>query len=161
MTQPPTIVNPLSPSPIYDVARPAGFATLGAMRWNHTSDPMFLEQLIFDNNIGLTTWRRVLIYPDDLPPMPLPPPTITELFPTSAVIGSGDMQLYVMGTGFTPNSIVVLDGVEQPTSFIDIQDLIILLKPSLETVPRDVLVTVRRVADAQESAPATFTFLAA
>jgi hypothetical protein len=56
--------------------------------------------------------------PDD-PKHELPPLTLSDIDPDTAVLGSMiDFTLTVTGSGFTPNSVIVFDDEEMPTVFV-------------------------------------------
>ena len=49
----------------------------------------------------------------------LPPLTLTDIDPDSATLGAmTDFTLTVTGTGFTPNTVIVFDDEELPTTFV-------------------------------------------
>jgi hypothetical protein len=83
--------------------------------------------------------------------VPIPPPiapdvaaTVTGLSPDTAVAGdAADIEMSVMGDGFTPDSRIVFNGLEEPTTFVSAAQLSTGVKPSLFKVPADCPVSVR------------------
>jgi hypothetical protein len=53
---------------------------------------------------------------NQVPPPPDEPPEITSLEPDNATIGSPSFTLYIHGTGFTPGSVIVFAGHDEPTT---------------------------------------------
>ena len=54
----------------------------------------------------------------DAGPAELPPLVLTDIDPDSVVIGMTDFTLTVTGSGFTPESVIVFDDEEMPTTFL-------------------------------------------
>ena len=53
-----------------------------------------------------------------------------------------DVTLHVQGTGFTPETVILFNGLEEPTVFVSATDVTTLVKPSLFLVPADCPVSV-------------------
>jgi hypothetical protein len=69
-------------------------------------------------------------------------PVISELTPSSCVIGEADFTLLVAGTGFYPGSIIHFAGYDEPTTYAD-GTLSTGVKPSLWQNPDVVQVQVK------------------
>ena len=85
------------------------------------------------------------------PPEPTPPPdepaTIIALTPDSAVAGdAADITMVVTGAGFDAASVIVFDGLDEPTTLVSPTQVSTGVKPSLFVVPADCLVGVRNAA---------------
>jgi len=48
----------------------------------------------------------------------LPPLVLSDIDPDTMVVGTGTLTLTVTGSGFTPNSVVVFDDADTPTTFV-------------------------------------------
>jgi hypothetical protein len=59
----------------------------------------------------------------DAGPAELPPLVLSDISPDAMVVGSGTFPLTVTGEGFTPESVVVFDDAEVPTSFVSPTEL--------------------------------------
>ena len=81
------------------------------------------------------------------------PPTVTSIEPTSAALGAPDVTLHVYGTGFTPDTVILFNGGEEPTTYVVASEVTTLLRPSSAEVAVTVLVSVVGAADGVE-----FTF---
>jgi hypothetical protein len=79
------------------------------------------------------------------PGVPTPdPPTLTALEPNTAIAGDNvDVEMIVEGTGFLAGSVIVFNGIDEPTTFIDDTQVSTGVKPSLFVVPADCPVAVR------------------
>jgi hypothetical protein len=65
-----------------------------------------------------------------------PQPTIESLDPDEADAGDAeDITMHVRGSGFTAQSVIVFNGHDEPTVFVDEGDITTIVKPSLFTVP--------------------------
>lgn len=69
-------------------------------------------------------------------------PTLTSLVPPNAVIGSASFDLHVHGTNFTPESVIIFAGVEEPTTFISATEVTTGINMPLWTGPAVVQVQV-------------------
>lgn len=84
------------------------------------------------------------------------PPTIDHLHPDSAPSGGSDIRLYVHGTGFTSESVIVFNDNEEPTVMESSNILSTGVRPSLFVVPAVVEVKVK--TGDEESSALNFTF---
>lgn len=87
-------------------------------------------------------------------------PTLASIDPTSAIIGGADVVMTVTGDNFTPESVIVFNFGDEPTTYIDGEHVSTLVKPSTAGTPGDYPVYVRQPG-AGDSNSATFTFHAA
>lgn len=83
-------------------------------------------------------------------------PNIDHLHPSTAKAGGSDMRLFVHGMGFTAESKIVFNDVEEPTTMETSNILSTGVRPSLFIVPADVEVKV--VTGDEESNTLIFTF---
>jgi IPT/TIG domain len=88
--------------------------------------------------------------PEDLapvtPPEPEPnpdAPTITSLAPATAVIGSTDFTMRVLGTNFIETSVITFNGGDEATEFVSDTELTTGIKPSTAGTPGDYPVQVK------------------
>lgn len=96
---------------------------------------------------------------------PLTPPvapdvaaTVTGLSPDTAVAGdAADIEMSVMGEGFTSASVIIFNGLEEPTTFVSAAQLTTGVKPSLFVVPADCPVGVRTGSAMSNEIPFSFT----
>jgi hypothetical protein len=88
---------------------------------------------------------------------PPPPLVVSSLAPAQATIGDPDLEMHVIGEGFTTICIINFNGGDEPTTFISDTELSTIVKPSTATVAGAVPVTVKR--GEEESAPLDFTFI--
>lgn len=91
---------------------------------------------------------------DDQPPLQL---TISNLEPASAHVGDPDLVVHVIGTGFTPNSLITVDRVNLPTTLHSPTDLSTIIRPSEKTIPGMALITVK--TGSEESNSLSFNLL--
>lgn len=87
------------------------------------------------NELGYYGWELVAILPTttvrepvgffrrDLITTPPPPFALTALEPASAVLGDPSFTLRVLGTGFTPDSTIVWNGADEPTTYVTATEL--------------------------------------
>ena len=88
-------------------------------------------------------------------------PTITELSPNTAICGDAmDIRLYVTGTGFSKDSVITFNGLDEPTTFHGPDRVSTGVKPSLFVVPAVCPVGVRNPGYAA-TATQDFTFVEA
>ena len=59
----------------------------------------------------------------DAGPVELPPLVLSDISPDSMVVGSGTFPLSVTGSGFTPESVVVFNDLDMPTTFVSQTEL--------------------------------------
>lgn len=50
-------------------------------------------------------------------------PEVTSLNPSTVVLGSPSFDVHVVGKGFTPTSVIVFNGFEEPTTFVSETDV--------------------------------------
>jgi hypothetical protein len=92
-----------------------------------------------------------------VPPEPPALPTLTSLSPNTAVAGApDDIVMSAIGTGFTPQSIIVFNGFSEPTTFVSDTEVTTGVKPSLFVVPAVCPVEVH--TGTTVSGPIDFTF---
>jgi len=84
-------------------------------------------------------------------------PTISVLTPNTAECGSADLEMKVTGTGFTPTSVIVFNGHDEPTDFISDTEVGTGVKPSLFAVPATCPIKVRDTAGVSNSLNFDFT----
>lgn len=88
-----------------------------------------------------------------------PPPHLSGLQPQNAFAGDGvDVELQVIGSDFTAESVVMFDGQDKLTTYVSATELTVIVEPSLYS-PSEVPVMVRN-GDGQESDPLPFEFIA-
>lgn len=88
-------------------------------------------------------------------------PTATALVPTSATIGDPSFTVHVQGTGFTPSSVILWNGLEEPTTVVSPTELTTGVNMPLWTAPAVVPVTVQTGGVHVTDPPLTFEFLPA
>ena len=85
-------------------------------------------------------------------------PDVTSLDPDEADAGDAtDITMRVTGTGFTEDSVITFNGIDEPTVFVSETEVTTVVKPSLFTVPAICPVTVKN--GALESDALEFEFL--
>ena len=90
-------------------------------------------------------------------PEPPAPPELTSLSPNTAVSGDAtDITMSCIGSGFTPDSIIVFNGYIEPTTFVSDTEVTTGVKPSLFAVPAVCPVEVH--TGSQVAGPIDFTF---
>jgi hypothetical protein len=91
------------------------------------------------------------------PPEPVAAPELDSLSPDTAVSGDAtDITMSVIGSGFTPDSIIVFNGNPEPTTMVSDTELTTGVKPSLFVVPAVCPVEVH--TGSQRTAAVDFTF---
>jgi hypothetical protein len=85
------------------------------------------------------------------------PPQITALEPASASITDPDFEGHVRGLNFTEDSVIIWNGAEEPTRFIDSTNIWTTVVPSVVTAPTVLDVYVRN-GDGQVSGIVPFTW---
>jgi hypothetical protein len=88
---------------------------------------------------------------------PGPAPTLTSLDPNTAVLGAPNITMHCRGSGFTPESVIVFAGQDEPIVFISPEDITTVITLSLPWGAVTVPVSVRN-ADGQQTADLDFTF---
>lgn len=84
-------------------------------------------------------------------PPPVETPVLSYLAPATAVIGSPDFTLMCVGSGFNFASVIVFNGGDEPTTFVDENSVSTVVKPSLVGTPISVPVYVRNAGLVSES----------
>jgi hypothetical protein len=85
------------------------------------------------------------------------PPQVTGLEPSSASITGADFEGHIRGLNFTEDSVIIWNGAEEPTRFVDSTDLWTTVVPSVVTAPTVLDVYVRN-GDGQVSNIVPFTW---
>jgi hypothetical protein len=85
------------------------------------------------------------------------PPQITALEPSSASITDPDFEGHIRGLNFTEDSVIIWNGQEEPTRFIDSTNIWTTVVPSVVTAPTVLDVYVRN-GDGQVSGIVPFTW---
>lgn len=117
--------------------------------YNETQPALVVQsQAVFALLPGPGTWRDT--------PYP-PPPGLTSLNPTTAMLGGPNFTLHVLGSGFSPTSVIVWNGADEPTTFISESEVTTDVDMSTATVAMDVPVAVRE--DTLVSTTLTFTLI--
>jgi hypothetical protein len=102
--------------------------------------------------------RIVKMYGEEVDKSFFPPVTLTALEPDTAVLGSDDIVLTCVGSGFIPGAVtIVFNGFDEPTTVIDDAHCSTGVKPSIFTVAESLPVTIRGAAGETASLPFTFT----
>lgn len=86
-------------------------------------------------------------------------PFISSLSPNTVVLGSPSFDIHVMGSGFTPASIIVFNGFDEPTTFVSPTELTTGINMDVWAAPVVVPVGVRN-DDGILSDPQNFEFTA-
>jgi hypothetical protein len=79
-------------------------------------------------------------YPSEPPPPVATRPWIGSLTPASAAVGSGPLTLTVTGGNFTATSVIVFNGADQATTFVDSATLTTSISPAAPAGERLVFV---------------------
>lgn len=149
--------NPTSPGAwvsehIWELASSPGWADAWASAVeNGVADPGANEAVITDGMI------LAAVQPIGAPEPPAPL-TITAIEPSSASITDADFEGHIRGTGFTEDSVIIWNGAEEPTRFVDSTDIWTTVVPSVVTAPTTVNVHV--VSDGQATGILPFTWTA-
>jgi PKD repeat protein len=88
-----------------------------------------------------------------------PAPVLSALVPDTATLTDEDFEGHVHGTGFIDGAVIVWNGGDEPTRFVDETDLWTTVVPSAVTSPTTIEVYVRN-PDGQRSNSLTFTWAA-
>lgn len=156
--------------PLDDAGVPSGPATvnpplgLGAKAASVTANP---KSPVPDNEHALYTTSGAELIPPltsnvdkRTDPNQGPPivPAIISLTPNTAPANDPtDIVMVVEGTNFTPNSVIVFNGYDEPTTFISDTQVSTGVKPSLFEVEAECPVEVRGGGGVSNSLPFTFT----
>lgn len=87
-----------------------------------------------------------------------PLPEITSLNPSSATLGGQSFVLHVMGKNFGPNSQIIWNGSEEPTTYVSETELTTLVDMSTAEVAAQIPVMIQS-GEGVLSAPATFNLV--
>jgi hypothetical protein len=79
--------------------------------------------------------------------------------PNTAEVGGPDLTVTVSGSGFTPESVIVWNGGDEPTTFLNKSTLTTTVKPSTASGPVTVPITVRN-GELTSVEAVNFTFIA-
>lgn len=101
--------------------------------------------------------KREIPTPKQLDPGNPKNPVVSEIVPTSAVLGDPDLTLVVHGSGFTDSSAVMFDGAPLVSTLRSANEISAVITPSAETTAHAVAVTVR-TGRIRAKDPLTFTF---
>lgn len=130
----------------------------------HRSSPLGIYQYGYDPDTR-QAWMRGLSEPGgDWTPwatfgVPLPALVIDSLNPASMVIGDPEQTLEVIGEGFTRSAVIIFNGGEERTTFVDSTKLTTQVKPALASFPITLPVYVRQ--NMRVSNTVNFSFTAA
>lgn len=70
-------------------------------------------------------------------------PVVVSLSPSTVVLGSPSFDVHVIGTGFNPDSVIVFNGHDEPTTFVSATDLSTGVNMPLWQAPAVVPIAVR------------------
>ena len=85
-------------------------------------------------------------------------PTVSSLSPNTAVSGDeADITMTVNGSGFMNGTVILFNGLDEPTTFISSSQVSTGVKPSLFVVPAECPVGVRNGSIKSNEMPFTFT----
>ena len=96
----------------------------------------------------------------EMPPDPdeAQAPVLSALSPDHCAIGDADFTLYVSGTGLTAESVITFAGMDEPTTFNDLDSSVsTLVKPSLWLAADTVDCSVHNSGMVSNSLPFEFT----
>jgi hypothetical protein len=85
------------------------------------------------------------------------PPEVTSLNPNHAIVGGPEVTMSVVGSGFSPDSVIVFNGGEEPTTFVSPTEVTTMVEPSTAVGPATVPVGVRDGGADSNTLPFTFT----
>jgi hypothetical protein len=94
---------------------------------------------------------------DPADPVVPPSPWLQDLNRATAIVGSIDVPMTCIGSNFTDQSVIVFDGVEKNTTFLNDAAVTCVISPAQETAPRQVDVLVRDTTG--DSNILVFTFI--
>lgn len=110
------------------------------------------------NNMRRVYLQHGLAWPpgsENVEPVPLP--HLESLSPQEIVLDSPDLVVSVLGSYFTDDAKVLFAGVEQPTTFVDVNNLTVEVSPVDVEQAGDVAVIVRCETGDSNSKTLTFT----
>ena len=128
--------------------------------WESINEPPGSQ--VIPPGAGAGTGEEVVHPPGSIPEGPTGPaaeaPVIEALDPDEADAGDvEDIVMHVHGTGFTSESVITFNGLDEPTTFVSETEVTTGVKPSLFVVPAICPVTVRN--GTLESEALEFEFL--
>jgi hypothetical protein len=139
-------------------AQPGWDAAWDSALASHPDDPDYdpgADQSVITDGMILSAIQ--LLVEEDTPVQL--PPQLVALEPASASITDADFEGHVRGTGFTEDTVIIWNGAEEPTRFVDETDVWTMVIPSVVTAPTILDVYVRN-ADGQVSSILPFTWTA-
>jgi len=86
-----------------------------------------------------------------------PSPSVSSLSPNTAVVGSPQLTLDVAGANFTASTVIVWNGGDEPTTFVDAGLVQTIVDPSTASGPAVVPVGVRTGSLSSNTLPFSFT----
>lgn len=86
-------------------------------------------------------------------------PVVVSLSPSTVVLGSPSFDVHVIGTGFNPDSVIVFNGHDEPTTFVSATDLSTGVNMPLWQAPAVVPIAVRNPSGTLSNSE-NFTFTA-
>jgi hypothetical protein len=89
----------------------------------------------------------------------MPLPTVASLNPATVVLGEPSFDIHVMGTNFTPLSVILFNGVEEPTTFVSPTELTTGVNMPLWQAPAVVPIAVQNGLDIKSNS-VDFSFTA-
>ena len=87
------------------------------------------------------------------------PPVLSSLSPATAVIGDPSFDLHVLGSGFSSESIIVFNGIDEPTTYVSDTELTTGVNMPIWVDPQTATVAVRN-SDGLVSESLSFEFTA-
>jgi hypothetical protein len=84
-------------------------------------------------------------------------PTLDSITPASAPIQSGDVTATIAGSGFTASSVVVWNGIDDTSTFVDENTITTVVKTDMAGAPSTVTVAVRNGAESSGEISFEFT----
>jgi predicted flap endonuclease-1-like 5' DNA nuclease len=99
--------------------------------------------------------------PDEsVPPEPVPPdeaPVLDSITPASAPIQSGDVTATIAGSGFTAESVVVWNGTDDTSTFVDENTITTVIKTDMASEAHIITVAVRNGTESSDEISFEFT----
>jgi hypothetical protein len=114
----------------------------------YRSGPLGVYQYGYDPATGLG-WVRTMPEPGAAwtpwynSGNPPPPINIASLNPPSMIVGGAQQTLEVIGDGFTSASVIVFNGGDEKTTFVDANKVTTIVKPALASGPISLPIYVR------------------
>ena len=88
---------------------------------------------------------------------PIAPPTIASLSPATVALGAPDFDVHVLGAGFAPDSVIVFNGHDEPTTINSDTDVSTGVNMAVWQAPATVPVQVRAGGNLSNASVFTFT----